>query len=227
MKLLEEEEDLAVHLLVDASASMDWPDDGNSDENKLLYALRLAGALGHIGLATNDLLTITLLSSNGNMRWGPFRGQRNSLRLMQFLESAEAAGSTDLNSSLRNYSMRGSRPGLLYLISDLLSPSGYKDGLNVLQSRGYEIGMIHLLSPDEVEPPTGGDLKLVDIETGQEAEISMDASTVRLYQQRLQEWMLEIGSHCRNRNIHYIPVTTDIPWDKLVMRTLRAQGLLK
>ena len=49
IKLLEEEEDLAVHLLVDASASMNWPDDSSKQQtNKLIYALQLAGALGHI-----------------------------------------------------------------------------------------------------------------------------------------------------------------------------------
>src|SRR5512147_505547 len=61
IKLLEEEEDLAVHLLVDASGSMAWPPENTwwgdpsqspSDPHKFRYAQRLAGALGHIALAT-------------------------------------------------------------------------------------------------------------------------------------------------------------------------------
>ncbi|MCP4417225.1 MAG: DUF58 domain-containing protein, partial [Chloroflexi bacterium] len=165
IKLLEEEEDLAVHLLVDASASMNWPE-VDDDENKLRYALRLAGALGHIGLTAGDLTAVTLLSSSGDHTWGPFRGQKNSLRLLQFLETGSGGGITDLNLSLKNYAQRGRRPGLLFVLSDLLSPNGYQDGLNALQFRGYEVGLIHLLSLDEVEPPVSGDLKLVDIETG-------------------------------------------------------------
>ena len=62
IKLLEEEEDLAVHILVDGSASMDWPD-GESEEQKLRYALLLAGALGHIALSSGDLTLVTLLRS--------------------------------------------------------------------------------------------------------------------------------------------------------------------
>lgn len=230
IKLLEEEEDLAVHLLVDASASMNWPDDDqstNQPTNKLSYALRLAGALGHIALTAGDLLTVTLLQSAGDQSRGPFRGQQNSLRLLQFLASSAAAGITDLNLSLRNYALRGRRPGLLFVLSDLLSPNGYQEGLNALQSRGYEVGLIHLLSPDEMEPPLGGDLKLVDVETRSEAEITLDPTTLSLYRDRLGSWLAEIGAYCAGRHVHYIPVTTDLPWEKLVMQTLRVKGVLK
>ncbi|WP_420645687.1 DUF58 domain-containing protein [Candidatus Leptofilum sp.] len=226
IKLLEEEEDLAVHLLVDASASMNWPD-VDDDENKLRYALKLAGALGHIGLTAGDLTAVTLLSSSGNQTWGPFRGQQNSLRLLQFLETGSGDGITDLNQSLKNYALRGRRPGLLFVLSDLLSPNGYQDGLHALQSRGYEVGLIHLLSPDEVEPPVTGDLKLVDIETGADAEITLDPTTLDLYRERLQAWQTEIATTCAKRHIHYIPLTTDLPWEKLVMQTLRVKGVVR
>ena len=235
IKLLEEEEDLAVHLLVDGSASMDWPDKSNeqlamSNEqltNKLVYALQLAGALGHISLTSGDLLTVTLLRSGGDRTWGPHRSRQNSLRLLQFLETGSGGGMTDLNLSLKNYALYGRRPGLLLLISDLLSPNGYRDGLNALQSRGYEVGLIHLLSPDEVEPLVSGDLKLVDVETGQDAEITLDPTTLGQYRERLRAWQTEIASACAGRGVHYIPVTTDLPWERLVMQALRVKGVVK
>src|SRR6266436_7084578 len=40
IKLLEEEEDLAVHLLIDASVSMDWPTQGAPNHNKFTFARR-------------------------------------------------------------------------------------------------------------------------------------------------------------------------------------------
>lgn len=226
IKLLEEEEDLAVHILVDASTSMAWPN-RESEEQKLRYALLLAGALGHIALSSGDLTLVTLLRSEGNQRWGPYRGQQNSLRLLQFLEESAAAGLTDLNLSLQNYALRARRSGLLFVISDLLSPSGYQEGVAALQSRGYEVGLIHVLSPDEVEPPLAGDVKLIDIETGQEAEMTLDASTQNQYLARLREWQEEIEGFCRGRNVHYIPLTTNFPWEKLILQTLRVQGVLK
>lgn len=225
IKLLEEEEDLSVHILVDGSASMDWPEAG--DEHKLTYALRLAGALGHIALTSGDVLTVTMLNSSGDQKWGPYRGHQNSLRLLQFLETGQAVGITDLNQSLRQYAQRSSRPGLLFVLSDLLSPNGFQDGLNALQSRGYEVGLIHILSPDEVDPPITGDLKLVDAETGQDAEITLDATTLDQYRQRLQEWQTETAVRCASRNIHYIPLTTDTPWEQVVMQTLREKTVIR
>src|SRR5579864_6892989 len=55
IKLLEEEEDLAVHVLLDASGSMDWPRDGEVSSpsgavHKFTFAQRIAAGLGHIAL---------------------------------------------------------------------------------------------------------------------------------------------------------------------------------
>lgn len=224
IKLLEEEEDLAVHLVIDGSASMDWPDD--DQENKLRYALKLAGALGHIALATGDLVKVSIIGEQLR-QWGPFRGKQNTLHLLQFLETVSASGRTDLNVSLRDYALKGGRPGLLLLLTDLMAPNGYQLGLNALQSRGYEVGIFHLLSADEEDPSATGDLKLIDVETGAEAEITLDATTLQAYRARVQSWRNEIGAYCNGRLIHYIPLTTHEAWDKLVMQTLRRKNLVK
>ena len=100
-------------------------------------------------------------------------------------------------------------------------------GLRPLLARGYEVGILHLLSPDEVAPTAVGDLKLVDSETGQATEVTLDATTRRLYQDRLQSWQADIASFCTAHAIHYIPVTTDTAWDKLVLQTMRARGVVK
>lgn len=228
IKLLEEEEDLAVHLLVDVSASMDWPE-GEADTNKLRYALLLAGALGHIGLSSGDQVRVSLLTGRGEglTAWGPYRGNQHSLHLLRFLEQGEASGVTDLNLSLKQYALRGGRPGLLFLLSDMLSPAGYKEGLSALQARGFEVGLIHILSQDELEPPIGGDLKLVDVETQAEAEITLDGVTVEAYRDRLFEWQSEMADFCSGRGIHFIPITTSESWEKLIMQTLRAKQIVK
>ncbi len=226
VKLFEEEEDLTIQLLIDASSSMDWPE-GEGKLNKFQYALRLAGALGYIGLASGDQVTVALIDDDNNRVWGPHRGRGNVMRMLQFLEGSKANGLTELNSSLKRWSVRAHRPGLLFLLSDLFSPSGFEDGLKALQSRGYDVGLIHLLSPDEIAPTVGDDVKLIDVETNAETEISLDAATLGLYRSRLERWRSEIASACAGRGIHYIPVSTDLRWDKLVLQTLRRKGVVR
>lgn len=72
IKLRQKEEDLAVHLWLDASGSMDWPP--SDGYNKFDYARRLVGGLGHIALSANDVFNVTLIGAQPD-RWGPRRGQ--------------------------------------------------------------------------------------------------------------------------------------------------------
>ena len=226
IKLLEEEEDLAVHILLDASASMNWPGSGG-EANKFQYALRLAGALGYIALVTGDRVSVTWLTSQGNRSWGPYRGRQNALPMFQYLEAGEANGMTPLDAATREYALRARRPGLLILISDLLSPSGFTNGINSLLGRGYEVAIVQLLSPDEMEPPVGGDVKLVDVETGAGADLTLDVSTISQYRQRLHDWQAEIAKYAATHGINFVPVITDLPWDKLVLQSLRARDIVR
>jgi len=264
IKLLEEEEDLAVHLLLDASRSMDYgavdrasPSD---ERHKFHYARRLAAALGYIALAAGDRLTVTtLLVTNGQgsrgsvaraspsvaraspsageqggkqsqrdaSRYGPARGRGHTLRLLRFLEDLQPGGATDLDATIRAYALAAKRPGLAFVISDLFSPSGYRDGLAQLQARGYEVTLLHLLSPDEIDPPLAGDLRLIDAETGDPQEVTLDGGLRDLYRKRVAAWRDEIEAYCLKRRVNYIPVTTDTAWDELVLYHLRRRGLIK
>jgi uncharacterized protein (DUF58 family) len=235
IKLLEEEEDLTVHILVDASQSMDWPPDdpldlSPVDVHKFRYAQRLAGALCHIGLSTGDRVTVALLGGDRVIgRWGPHRGRGQTLRLLGWLEDQQPVeeGVTDLNAALRDYALRGGRPGLLLVISDLFSPLGYIDGLSAVQGRGYEAGIIHLLAPDEIEPELAGDLRLVDSESGQGQDVTLDGATRGLYARRLREWRDEIAATCLSRMAHYVAVETGTPWENVILYALRRAGVVR
>src|SRR5690606_35456164 len=166
IKLLEDEEDLAVHILLDISASMDWPqDEGSFDENKFVYARRLAAGLAYTSLTTNDRLMLVAISDTGAESFGPARGRARGIAILDFIGKLRPRGVTDLNTVLSDYALRASRPGLLFVISDMFSPTGHMDGIRALMSKGYEVVMLHVLSPDEVNPALNGDLRLIDVET--------------------------------------------------------------
>jgi len=296
VKLFEEEEDLAVHILLDSSGSMDWGGGSTGTggrgegeawgrgegearrrgegetrrrgegetrrrgegetrgrgegENKWMYARRLAAALGYIALTSGDQLTVTAITSslapsplaprnsplaprpsplatrNSQFTPAPARGRGHALRLFTWLEGLKAGGTTDLNASLRAYALSGGRAGLVLLISDLFSPTGCVEGLTALAARGHEVAVLHLLSPDETDPPLGGDLRLVDVETGEVQEVTIDGGMRALYRRRLADWQEEIRAACRARDIHYIPLVSDIPFERVVLTDLRRVGVV-
>lgn len=225
LKLFEEEEDLAVHLLVDASQSMDW---GMGEENKFAYALKLAAALGAIALAAGDRVQAALLrSSEAEALPGPLRGQPQTLRLLHSLENSRAGGQTNINRAIRSYAAAGGRPGLAILVSDLLSPGGYLEGLTELQGRGYELVLIHLLSPEELDPPLAGDLRLADAETGTLVDVSLDRGLRDRYRLRVQAWRQEVLSTCRRRGLRCLSIQTNTPWDRVVLQEMRQAHILR
>ncbi|MDZ4769756.1 MAG: DUF58 domain-containing protein [Chloroflexota bacterium] len=249
-KLYEDEEDLAVHLLLDASASMDYPaPDADSSPtpagegsgqavvpvskgsregvaSKFDMARRLIAGLGVIALTANDRLTITVLGGRGES-FGPVRGRGAAARLLAFIESVRPGGAVDLDAALKGYAGRAARPGLCVLISDLMVPSGIRDGLNALVGRGYQVGVVHVLAPTEIDPTLNGDLRLVDSETGAAQEVTLDDSLRDLYKRRLASWRDGLAADCRQRGAAFVPTVSDAPWEKIILSDLRRAGLVK
>ena len=241
IKLFVEELDLNVHLLVDTSRSMDW-----GEQNKLHYAVRAAAALGYIALAGLDRVTVTALGGvsgtvvpNGNGGtvvpsgtvvpggvFPPHRGKHQAMALFTFLQSLTEGGRVDLGSRLRAYAVAATQPGPLLLFSDLMDEN-WADGLRALAGRGFEISVVHVLSPDETNPPFSGDLKLRDVESGTEVEITADYDLLARYRAGVTDWQNELRLFCGARGMHYIPVETTLPFDELLFAWLRRQGVLK
>ncbi len=227
IKLFVEEQDLTVHLLVDTSRSMDW-----GEPNKLWFALRAAGALGYVALVGLDRVTVTALGGqrqggNGLERYfAPHRGKGQALALFAFLQALAPSGGADLSLRLRAYAAAATQPGPLLLLSDLLD-EGWSSGLRALALRGFEVTVLHILSPDELNPPLSGDLKLQDVETGAEVEITADWDLLGRYREGLAAWQEEVRRFCGTRGMHYVPVPSSVPFEELLFAVLRRRGVLK
>jgi uncharacterized protein (DUF58 family) len=247
LKLFVEEEDLTVHLLVDTSRSMAW-----GQPEKLGYALQAAGALGYVALAGLDRVTATALGpgdGNGPASgyFPPHRGKQQAFALFEFLVGLQAGGQAHLGPALARYAAAATLPGPLILISDLFDttpapedglPSRsrpWADGLNALAARGFEVTVLHVLSPDEVDPTVapwldagpGSDFRLLDSETGAPVEITADPDLLERYRRGVAAWQEEIRRFCGARGMHYVPVETSLSIEELLFAWLRHRGVLK
>ena len=221
LKVFIDEEDLCIHLLLDASGSMDY-----GTPNKFRYAVRLAAALAFIGFVNLERVGVAVFRDRVAEGWLPTRGRNQFLPIQEFLAGLTPAGGTAFNDSLRQYAQRAKDAGVAVVISDFLDPSGYTSGLRALMERRFDIQVIHLLSPDEMRPMLGGDLELVDAETGELREVSIDAEALRGYERQLGTFISGIEGFCRSNELNYVRVVTDMPVEDLLLRRLKG-GLLQ
>jgi uncharacterized protein (DUF58 family) len=216
LKVFVEEEDLCVHLILDGSASMDC-----GVPNKFQHAVRLAAGLAFIGFTNLERVGVAVFRDRVSEGWLPTRGRNQFLPVAEFLAGLVPAGSTRFNEAVSQYALRAKDTGLAVVISDFLDPDGYERGLRSLLERRFDIHVVHLLSPDELRPMFGGDLELVDAETGEVREVSVDAEALRAYERQLGGFLSGIEGFCRSHEINYQRVTTDVPPEDLLLRRLK------
>lgn len=222
LKLYVEEEDMCLHLLVDGSASM-----GFGAPSKLDYALQVAAALGYISLTNLERVALGVFSNDTSRVLRPMRGRGQILPILDFLSGLEAGGATTLNPSLARYALKSRVPGVAVVLSDLLDPGGYADGLKALLQRRLEVFVLHLVSEEELDPHLAGDLTLVDAEGGSAREVSVDRWALERYQERLRQHFEEAERFCTRHGIDYLRTSTAMPFQDLILRHLRRGGFLR
>ncbi|MFQ5897999.1 MAG: DUF58 domain-containing protein [Candidatus Methylomirabilia bacterium] len=219
LKLFVDEEDLCLHLLLDASASMEY-----GEPSKFDYAVRLSAALGFVGFVNLERVSLGIVRGRVAEGRAAVRGRNQFFPLVEFLGGLSPGGPTRLDEALADYALRARDPGLAVLISDLMDPAGYKAGLRALLERHFDIHVIHVMAPEELGPSFGGDLSLVDAETGEIRQFTVDGEALRHYQQRLAHFLDQAEAFCRANEISYHRVTTDMPPEDFMLR--RIKGLL-
>jgi uncharacterized protein (DUF58 family) len=221
VKLFVEEEDVTVTLLLDASASM-----ATGRPDKLTFAKRAAAALGYIGLASEDRVAVSALTGRVARRRAALRGSGRVFRLLADLSAIQPAdGPTDLVAAARHAAAQLHGRGVVVLLSDLLDP-GADRVIRELAATGSEMIVLHVLSPDELDPSLEGDLRLVDTETGDRVDITADLATIDAYKARLATWKEGFADLAAKRRASYVDLSSDVNLAELMFAELRRRRVL-
>lgn len=253
LKLFLEEEDLSLHVVIDASASGDC-----GEPNKFLFMQRLATALAYIGLVNLNRVQITMIGGSptareespspsplppptgGGVEQGAMasaapgalstirdlRGRRRLQDLVRFITAYEPASAAQFTEAAKRIALTRRGKGVVVLLSDFFFKEGYDTGLRLLVGHGFDLFAIQVLSPQEVEPGIGGDLRLKDVEDGDTAEITISAPLLKRYKANLSAYVNRLHEFCAGRDIVHMMVKSDTPVDTLVLDYLRRRGLL-
>jgi len=221
LKLYEEERELPVRIFLDASESMTF-----GQPRKFDFARQVAAAVGYVALCGFDRVSIQPfpdhpeeLAARGALR--SVRGRKSAVSFFQHLHQLQAAAPARLNEALRRGALEARQTGVAVILSDFLDPDGYETGLNALLGRGFQIDVVQILSPEELEPATYGDLKLVDAETGGVQEVTFGKFRLKAYQQTVRNFCRRLQEFCQGRGIQFFQARSDMSLEDLLLRRLR------
>lgn len=209
LKLFHEEGDVCVYLLVDASASM-----GFGTPSKLVYSERLAAAMAYVALTNLDRASVVMLRGGGCEGLPLLKGKKQIFRVFNFLKNQEPRGRTSLHQAIRTFGAEARHTGHVVLLSDLMDESDVMQGLRRLKYLGFETQVIHILSPDEMDPQFEPGVTLSDSETGEEIS-SVDVSA---YAGERSAFIESMKKQCAETGIPYLYTSTDIPFGDVVLR---------
>ena len=225
LKLYEEERELPVTIYLDSSESMSF-----GRVSKFDFARQVAAAVGYVALCGFDRVTVEpfpLADDQaglvGELR--AVRGRRSAMRFFDNLNRLKSGGTADFNQALRLGAMKHRAQGVIVVLSDFLDPAGYEDGLKSLASRGSEVHAVQILAPEELEPSSYGDLRVIDSETGAEQEVTFGKYRLKSYRATVQNYCRRLQEYCRARGIRYQLAQSDTPIDDLLLKAMRTGGM--
>ena len=222
LRLFMEEEDLHFYVLIDNSLSMDF-----GSPSKLHYAKQIAAALGFIGLVNLDRVVVEAFNDRLTQTMPAIRGRRSLWRLLDFLGPVRADGPGDLARALKDFSIRSSGKGVVVVLSDFMDKGGYQEALRYLIARQMDVYVIQILSQEEIDPEVTGDLKLVDVEDDDVAEITVNGPLLARYKQNLDAYRAALHDFCTRRGVTCLFTSNQVPFDRLVLTYLRQRGLVR
>ncbi|MFP4497461.1 MAG: DUF58 domain-containing protein [Vulcanimicrobiota bacterium] len=222
VKLFSEEEELTFYILVDRSLSMDF---GNP--SKMEVAGKIAAALSYIALYNYDRVSVGIFDSLLEGFQPPVRGKQQIFTIFDLLKKLEPRGQTSLSKAIHHFCSRKFRPGMVIIISDFLDYSDFSRALRMLSFNKNDLFLIQVLDGFELNPEIGGDIKFVDVESGEVKELTVTDQLLDLYKNTIDEYCSNLRSLANKMGAGYIMAPTTVPFEDLVLQYLRKGALIK
>lgn len=232
VKTFKEEIELSVHILLDTSLSMLYPE----ENKKFEFAKKIALALSYIGLSNqNSTRVVALTSAHPAVRAGfhqtPFFQKPSGIFYMRdFLEELSPSGEVNLVNFLSRYTFENrDRKGTVVIVSDfMIPPESYKRALDILRFKNYDVKVIQVLGPKEIDPFK--DFKsgeIVDVETKEKKIINATPALRRKYYHLLENHNQELKRYCHSIRALYILARTDMNFESLILKELPRLGFVR
>jgi uncharacterized protein (DUF58 family) len=206
----EAETDMTVYLLVDVSASMDYA--GSGQQSKYVLAAKVAAALAYLMIHQGDKTALALFADTLR-HFLPAGGTRRHLhQLVSELEEVEPASTTGIGRALHECSSLFRKRGRLVVLSDFWDDqAGTLDALSQFLHRKFEILLLHIVHPHELDLPGLNAARFEDMESHEEVEVEPEEIRAA-YRETARKRIDALAREANNRRISHALVNTERPY---------------
>jgi uncharacterized protein (DUF58 family) len=175
VKVFDEERELTVMLMVDASSSNQF---GTVQQMKGEIAAEICALLAFSAIKNNDRVGLLIFTDRIEVFVPPKKGRKHVLRVIRELLYFQPQGrGTSINGALEYINKVIHRRCVAFLVSDFMSEEDYATSLSIANKK-HDIIALSITDPRERELPRVGLIELEDAET--EEEIVVDTSDEEL-----------------------------------------------
>ncbi|QLH78535.1 DUF58 domain-containing protein [Halosimplex rubrum] len=206
IKQFEEERNLTVHVLLDASASMDY---GDGESHKFEYAAKIG--LGFCYLTAeehNDFRFSTMGERSERLDTG--RSNRGEvLELIDQINDLRPEGEADFETVLEAYADRIRSRSLVVVLTDCLAePEAIESGVSALARNEVDVLLVRVMAPDERDPDVVGDALFADPESETTRRSYFSQSLADTYRSRLDAHVDEVNERVTALGGEHVVVDT-------------------
>lgn len=203
VKQFEEERNMTVHIIVDASSSMDY----GKNISKFEYSSMIGLGFAYMALKNNEKFNFSTFSNKLNYLKAR-KGLNQLMSILERLEKMKIAGMSEFRTSLDQYKKLVTSKSYIVIISDFLYDI---DEIRKVLSRynKHEVIVIQVLDPTERKFNLYGDVLLEDSETGNKIRTFISNRLLKNYKEKIETHIAAINDVCEHLGHHFISVTSD------------------
>lgn len=217
VKEFEADTNLRCVLVMDTSGSMEY---GSVGKTKFEYARSLAATLGYLAIAQGDAVGLTCVADKIIREIPPRRNPAHLSNLFDQMEAVQAKGPTRLPEILHELAETIRQRAMILIFSDLfIEPPILRNCFEHLRFRKHDVGVFHLLDPEELKFPFQRPTRFIDMEGGPSIFVE-PTEIVDRYQRVLHDYLTQLQKVVLETSTDYHRISIDQAYEEVLAKFL-------
>ena len=223
VKVFEEERELTVMLLVDASGSRNFGAVG-VEKNEMMAEIAATRAFSAI--QNNDKVGVIFFTDKVEKFIPPKKGRKHILLVIrELLDFKPESKGTNISNVLEYLTSAIKKRCATFIISDFIDTGDYYKAMSIA-SRKHDLTAIQVYDKRETNIPNVGLMKVEDAETGAVKWVNTGSANVRnAYKKWWYERQLAMNDTMMRCNVDVASVATDEDYAKSLMALFKKRGV--